>query len=327
MRLRWVHHGAGHPALHIQHTVSASSAQARYLAGLIAEIPEARIQPYLRVAKGDTQRALAYYYYNVELCRAFYPALHALEVALRNALDKAIQRYLSEHSILAARVPNPLLRSWLTMDPTLVVHTGAQASVRRAVGELLPKGADSPKKVHGDLVAALSFGFWTSLLAEAYDSDAVPPVDLAWWPAMKNVAFPSATEVTMPMISRQFVSIRHFRNRVFHHEPIWPKNAHQPTPSERYGEIVQSLRWIGGSQAELPPTLHGRPPELEMDPALTAMEGRLISSVDTLLERAARKSMEREARKAKRNGTASEGAPGDSTNGDANTTRVDVTED
>ncbi|ASO18613.1 hypothetical protein FHR81_003021 [Actinoalloteichus hoggarensis] len=49
-------------------------------------LSEARFAPYLAAAGGDEAAALRLYWWNVRVSEAFYPSLHCLEVALRNAL-------------------------------------------------------------------------------------------------------------------------------------------------------------------------------------------------------------------------------------------------
>ncbi len=284
-------------------TVTSSSLQDRLIGLLLAELPEQRLGPYLRDAKGNARRALALYYWNIEACRAFYPALQALEVGLRNGLDKAIVRYVADKRLLTGRAPHPEIQSWLTADQSsLIVHEDARRAVASAVDGVLPK--DSQGKVvrhnknHGDLVAKLSFGFWVSLLAEEYDAAYRYPAALAWWPSHQAVAFPASTGIDMRSINRQFSEIRHFRNRVFHHEPIWPKYPTQPTVDQRYTTIMDALRLIGGAQSQIPPILHGRP--AEFDAKIEEMEGRLKAAVEVQLERASRKAKEKEERKRKR---------------------------
>lgn len=284
--------------------MAEATPQDRYLGKLLAEIPEPRIRPYLNAAKGNSRRALAHYFWNIELCRAFYPALHALEIGLRNAVDRAVIRFLTEHKTRHGKTRNPRIDSWLTDIPTVIVHAGAQASIARTLDDLVPLaqvGQPSGRrpKAHGDLVASLSFGFWTSLLADEYGPDADTPVDLAWHTSMQSVAFPGSTHIPMSTINRQFTAIRHFRNRVFHHEPIWPKYSNEDSPDQSYGKVLGALKLLGGPQAEVPPVLHGRPKELDVETSVAAMGERLEQTVETLLARAAEKAAKKAKIKAK----------------------------
>ncbi len=72
-----------------------SQAQDSYIGQLVQQITPARLAPYLRAASGDNSVALARYYWNAELCRAYYPMLQALEVALRNNIGSRMRPAVS----------------------------------------------------------------------------------------------------------------------------------------------------------------------------------------------------------------------------------------
>lgn len=84
-----------------------------------------------------------------------------------------------------------------------------------------------------DLMAALNFGFWTSLFRKDYEyklRSLLPKI------------FPYVTptsERTRKNISDQLNTIRKFRNRVFHFEPITKYK-----PEVRYGEIRKTISWL-----------------------------------------------------------------------------------
>ncbi len=317
VRLRQVLQWADVLALPFYHTVSDTSPQARYVNALLAELPSARMQPYLRLAKGDTRRALAYYHWNVEACRAFYPALQTLEITLRNALDYRIGQVIVHNRLLDGRTHHPDVQSWLTVTKSLIAHPGAQVTVAQAVHDIVPydsTGKVRPhRKNHGDLVAKLPFGFWTSLLADEYGAAATQPVDLAWHDEAKHLVFPGATGISMPDINTRFKHIRHFRNRVFHHEPIWSKptpldkpvavNTH-PEINDAYADIMTALRYLGGPHAQLAPVLHGRPTEFDMPPSVEKMEARLDAAVEVLLARAAARAAKKARKKTGKGGEA-----------------------
>jgi hypothetical protein len=49
-------------------------------------LSRARFAPYLAAKGGDLTAAIRLYWWNVEISSAFYPSLHCLEVAIRNAM-------------------------------------------------------------------------------------------------------------------------------------------------------------------------------------------------------------------------------------------------
>lgn len=281
-----------------------NSPQEGYIGRLAGQLSTERLAPYLKAASGDTGLALARYYWNVELCRAYYPMLQALEVALRNNLDRAIrQKYPAAGNYQH-------IDSWIDTVPRIAVHPGAEASIDQAKATLIKDPSTGQYRrnyrAHGDLVAAMSFGFWVALLGTTYDAGHGGPQ--LWSPgaqvlpptAFERLVFPGAKDVSITTIRVAFNDLRHFRNRVFHHEPVWPKRATDPTPKDRYDALCLALRWLGGEQAQVPPTLHKTPDLFAVDVGVPLMRTRLLESIEMILERARRAKEEKAARRGAR---------------------------
>lgn len=291
------------PALRIEDTMPLSTAQEGYLGRLRAQLTESRLTPYLRAERGDVGRAIARYYWNVELCRAYYPVLQAIEVALRNNLDRAISAHYSTGGFRH-------IDSWIDRDPRIAIHRGAEGQITKAKDAVLRRDRvtddwiPDPARTHGDLLAAMSFGFWVGLLESDYSDPGTRGV--CFWGVAGGTArlerhvFPSAAGELMTSIRVAFTDLRHFRNRVFHHEPAWPKHDRALSVTERYDAILQALRWLGGEQARVPPTLHGRPAVLDEATALPDMYARLLSTIDAIIDQGQRKKAEREEKRAER---------------------------
>jgi hypothetical protein len=256
--------------------------------------------------KGDLSRALARYYWNIDLCKASYPALQVLEVDLRNSLDAVIRP-------LFPVVDHPLayrhIRSWLTrtsyseVRPTgeVVVHPGGRGAVSRALEKVLGKDpAMNARRTHDDLIAATSFGLWVGMLETAYDEPGTNGIHL--WSTHRKKVFPGAKDDDlMTTIRTIFNGLRQFRNRVFHHEPIWAKTEKSPTPSDRYSEILRALRWLNSSHAHLLTRIYDPLSKLDSADGLEDARRRLLGGIDDILETAARKRAEKaEARAARK---------------------------
>lgn len=285
--------------------MSLTTTQVAYLGQLKALIGDTRLGPYLAAEKGDLSRSLARYYWNIDLCKAAYPALQVLEVDLRNGLDAVIRPIFP-----VANHPDAYrgIRSWLTrtdyphVNPTgeVVVHPNGRATVDRALAKVLGKNpAQNARRTHDDLVAATSFGLWVGMLETAYDEPGTNGIHL--WPRHRTKVFPGAKdEDLMTTIRATFNGIRHFRNRVFHHEPIWAKTDKATKPSDWYSEILRALRWLNSSHAQLITRMYEPLSKLDSDEALEDARKRLIDGVDDILEAAARKKAEKEAARAAR---------------------------
>lgn len=90
----------------------------------------------------------------------------------------------------------------------------------------------------GHLVAKLNFGFWVNLFNASYEQGRVDGPAL--WPAgLKELhGFPSS-ERNRADIRRRFATVRDFRNRVVHHEPIWDQ-----IPEADYAYVLETLRFL-----------------------------------------------------------------------------------
>lgn len=263
-----------------------SQKQESYLGQLRLQISESRLAPYLRAASGDTAIALAHYYWNVELCQAYYPVLHAVEIALRNNLDR---------SISSAVPPGPHrdIPSWLDRVPAVLARHAASDAIIRAKSRLpgwdpaVQHFRDGAHVTHGDLVAELSLGFWLGLLDSSYDTGGSGGVRL--WPDHLKKVFPGAVGKSRAEIHNALNQLRHFRNRVFHYEPVWAKRAGQLSPKARYDSILCTLRWLGGEQSQIAARIHGTPKVFDAEVSIPEMHTRLIAIVDSILELAQRK--------------------------------------
>lgn len=156
-----------------------------------------RMRPYLATSGQDERRAVALYWWNIEISAAFYGPLHCLEIALRNALhDQLILRY---------RRPDWWASAPLTGHGVRLVTEAVLKCRRRG---LVPPMAD-------DVVAELSFGFWVSLLSNHRGSS----YDRNLWVPTLHRAFP---RYSGPRVSlhQAFETMRLLRNRIMHHEPI-----------------------------------------------------------------------------------------------------------
>ncbi|ONH31068.1 hypothetical protein [Pseudofrankia asymbiotica] len=152
-----------------------------------------RFAPYVLAAHGDADQAMRLYWWNVEASAAFYGPLHCLELALRNSMNAR----LSSHYGTA---------EWWTVAPLNPIGTRKVSEARSdaRTRRLRTTSAD-------DVVAALTFGFWVSLLSRGYDR-------LLWVP-VPHKAFPGYAGRRHDLHDN-LMAMRLFRNRIMHHEPI-----------------------------------------------------------------------------------------------------------
>jgi hypothetical protein len=196
------------------------------LADIHAALSSPRLAAY-RAPGEDDRVALARYVWNLQLCEAFYPAFHLLEVSLRNSLDAAITaRSGTDH--------------WYT--PEAAILDAAEAREVEKVRAQL-RGTHGGREPHpGQVVAGLMFGFWTSLFKRSYEHQQ------RLWPHILRDVLPG-----MPRTSRKrsvaagrFHDLRQARNRIFHHEPIWNRD-----PARLRLELFEAITWVSPASRAL----------------------------------------------------------------------------
>ena len=155
------------------------------------------------------------YRWNIQLSQALYPALHIVEVGLRNAIARAIaQHRRNEDWLLTVDFLSPL----------------EQAEVQRQAGYLRRVN----KLDTGHLIAELSFGFWCGLLDRRYEHQQL------LWPTLLRTVFPYLKNRKIHLIRKRFNQIRRLRNRISHYEPIW----HWQDLAQQHQEMLEAIGWI-----------------------------------------------------------------------------------
>ncbi|HVA88302.1 MAG TPA: hypothetical protein VNL71_00525 [Chloroflexota bacterium] len=181
-----------------------------------------RLGAYRRSGDDDAG-VLSRYLWNTLLGEALYPALQSLEVALRNSVHTAIA-----HAYGRA--------DWYAGTPA-ILQPRQQDMVADAKKTLT---AARKPITPGRVVAELPFGFWTSLFNVYYETKGTS--DPRLWPRLLSWAFPHMPRRirTRRTVSRTLNDVRHLRNRVFHHEPLW----NNVRLRQQHGEVLDIIRWI-----------------------------------------------------------------------------------
>jgi hypothetical protein len=185
-----------------------------------------RFRPYVQLAKGDRLAAIHLYEKNARLAGALYSSLQGLEICLRNAIQRALTRgygveWFDRLPALEYPLPEKL--------------AAAKSSVLAAGKQLTP----------GRIVAELSFGFWTALLAGRYEKRLwVPHLHRAFPHAFVQSESRRTTAGARPKLSRRTIAyrldrIRYLRNRIAHHEPIIRRSFYAD-----FTDIVEATAWI-----------------------------------------------------------------------------------
>ncbi|UGT57606.1 hypothetical protein [Nocardia asteroides] len=185
-------------------------------------LSEHRLDPFLRVADGDRVAALELYAWSSRTAAVSFEVVGHLEVLLRNALDRELRVHFDEAS---TGIP------WFLMP----VPDGADLSV--AVDTVRMRLRPMNRESRHQIVAGLSFGFWSGLLGRKYEQ---------LWRDCLHRAFPYSTG-QRKQLAAAVEGVRKFRNRLAHHDSLL--NVDVPFEIRRVLEVagfidVSAAKWL-----------------------------------------------------------------------------------
>lgn len=178
------------------------------------------------VVAGPPARAFALYDWNAQVAAAALRDLGHFEVALRNAYDAE----------LSAIFPD-----WAVDEQTrLFARTGGTPADVQSQHELndsslskldVAYGGLGASPSHGQVVAALDFGFWASLNRRERTA--------TFWTPMLFRAFPKGS--SRGDVHARVDNLRKFRNRLAHNEPVFSKRTGL---AERMRDLDTVFSWL-----------------------------------------------------------------------------------
>lgn len=169
-----------------------------------------RFSPYLIKAGHKQTYAFNLYLFNARLSKAFLFPLHLLEVSLRNRISLIFENIYGLNW-----TQEQTFRDKLTTESLAVLDT--------AIARAKSKKTD-------DVVAKMTFDFWSNLFRTEYDR--------CFWQTNMKLLLPNY-ETTRKQFQKIIKDLNQFRNRVSHHEPI-----HHLDLSAKHTLILDVLKWI-----------------------------------------------------------------------------------
>lgn len=174
-----------------------------------------RFATYQQWTQGNDGLARRLYTYNVQLSAALYGPLHMLEIALRNVTDGTLTAAYGD--------------AWLH-DPTVVRTYGQQQRVAAAQGKLTKQHKPA---THPQMVAELSFGFWTALYSRQYHH---------LWATLRPVF--QVKGLQRQALAVDLDDLRNLRNRIAHYEPVVALPL-----AQLYGNLTTITGWLAPAAA------------------------------------------------------------------------------
>ena len=180
-----------------------------------------RFDSYKRQGQSDTE-AFHLYLWNTILCEALYTSFQILEVGVRNSMHFQIAKNFNDQDWLKNE------NSFLHPEEISAVQKTKLSLNKRRINQNEP-----------ELVAEMSFGFWTSLLDTRYET---------LWHKITLGTFPYVPKAhrTRAEISKRMNAARKLRNASFHHHSIW----HWSDLKIQHHGIRDLIRWISPSLDE-----------------------------------------------------------------------------
>jgi len=168
--------------------------------------------------------ALARYLWNMALCEALYSPLQIVEVALRNAIHKALTRREGSETWYdtIARLP-----PW-------------QAEQVREVRDKLK--TENKPETPGRVVAELHFGFWTGFFNGVHARTGI-----GYALTHQVLANAHRRQQDMKALDARLTRVRNLRNRVFHHERI----IHWSDLDKQHAGMLELVGWISPELYEM----------------------------------------------------------------------------
>jgi len=178
-----------------------------------------RLSKYLIASGYDEEKALKLYGWNILISEAFYPILSAAEVSLRNTISiKIIEKYGD---------------SWWKEESLFSqIKKDGKRILKTADGKLSKKG----KVTSGKMIAELNFGFWVKMLLPSHKKEIWNDFPKSFQHLPNNISYEDLYD--------RCDSIREFRNRIFHHEPIIKKDI-----SLEAKNIIELIEWLSPKKA------------------------------------------------------------------------------
>jgi hypothetical protein len=180
-----------------------------------------RFGRYVEWAGGDRSRALELYILNTRLSEALYVPLQMLEVVLRNRIHAIMTEARHEQ--------------WF-MDEEFLMVGHQKEQLNKALAEF---NDDGKEPTAGRVVAAVTFGFWTSMVSPAYEQ--------LWQTTLHRIARrENGKGLRRKDFAAPLAPIRTLRNRIAHHEPILQWNL-----PKYHASMLTLTGWLSPAAAEL----------------------------------------------------------------------------
>ena len=222
-------------------------------------ITNERLNSYVPVFQhSDDVELVGAYLWNTHVCSALYPLLTAAEVTLRNSIDTALAQNISHFWWSRSRLH---YKSFANGSPEPFAVSAIKNNFSKAADQVRKDkrsryGIANVRPTHHEVIAKTEFSTWEFIL----DPEFMGPGLI--WPTYLGAVFkgnwPSSKASTMLSSTKDLVkTVREFRNRVSHHEPVWKRHGVQTELDavahlhEKINKITQLIALVSPDKEQL----------------------------------------------------------------------------
>lgn len=166
------------------------------LKNIAESLSKDRFDGYLTTINVDREKALRLYAWNTAVSAAFYAPLQALEITLRNQAHERLTKTYCPHWFDRSAMK--------FSEKKLKQLEDAKTNLKNKSALISPP----------NIIAELSFGFWTDLFTRSYEEN-------LWQPALCK-AFPyHEGPIERKKAQDRLIKLKRFCNRIAHHKSIF----------------------------------------------------------------------------------------------------------
>lgn len=210
-------------------------------------ITNERLASYKTVFQiSDDAELVGAYLWNTKVCSAFYPLLNAAEITLRNAIDHALRNDLGgfwwKENKLHFKSYSKTSNSPVPYSVNAIRKNFKNGFDQVTRDKKRRYKVTNQRPTHQEIIANTDLSTWEFLL----DSEFMGPKLI--WPKHLGTVFrgqwPSVKAAQTLDFTKDLVkTVREFRNRVSHHEPVWKRYGVR-TESDAMEHLHEKLRKI-----------------------------------------------------------------------------------
>jgi len=180
---------------------------------------------------------------------SLFPIVQSIEITLRNSIDRAAHKRFGDYwwDYIPCRRSRHLTSFYKNIESAkrkLDADWEKKERQRLNISRPLPLPSPTPIWSHGQIIAATDFSTWQFILAK----DFTKATDQNFlWPRSLGKAFKDFGSIdndpqqARPAIIEIINELRAYRNRLFHHEPIWIKGTGVSNPEAAIATVRQKI--------------------------------------------------------------------------------------